>query len=455
MYVGPSLRQHSSFRAPPTIEVAKALHRNMNNQSPTTQLDLIKKLYDENGFFLPTDLHLSVEPQATTSMRLLIVDDDPDIRRLLLRVFGDDSDLQLESVSSGEQAIERSYDFKPDVILLNLGLPGMNGYDACTRLRDQSHSPNIIIVSARSSEREQQKAFECGADDYLVKPIDIPELTSRVRIHFRLRNALAVAEEARQAISQHNTRVRDFVTDRMRETIAMQELALFTLARLVERRDDDTGNHVMRVQSYSRILAEDLAVNSGYGSQIDDAFLDDLRRSTPLHDIGKVAITDTILRKPAKLTDEEFEIMKTHVTIGGDLLDEAIGSSEYGGFMKMAAIIARYHHERFDGSGYAEGLSGTDIPLPARIVALADVFDALTSERPYKPAYPAFVAKQMILEESGCHFDPVIVESFERCFEDFEIVSRQGRSSDTGQPQSAKNAASLADSALSLGGHTK
>lgn len=127
----------------------------MNTQTPTTQLDLIKKLYDENGFFLPADLHLSVEPVGTTSMRLLIVDDDPDIRRLLIRVFGDESDLQLESVSSGEQAIERSCDFKPDVILLNLGLPGMNGYDACTRLRAQPHTPNIIIVSARSSEREQ------------------------------------------------------------------------------------------------------------------------------------------------------------------------------------------------------------------------------------------------------------------------------------------------------------
>ena len=396
--------------------------------SPTNQLDLIKKLCDANGFRLPSDLQLSVAPVEPKLKRLLIVDDDPDIRRLLIRVFGKEPGLQIESAVSGEKAIELSCDFHPDVVLLNLGLPGISGYDACKRLKAQQHSPNIIFVSARSSEREQRKAFECGADDYLVKPIDIPELRSRVRIHFRLRNALEIANEAQQAISKHNSRVRDFVTDRMRETIAMQELALFTLARLVERRDDDTGNHIMRVQTFSTILAEDLAINSVYASQIDDVFLDDLRRSTPLHDIGKVAITDAILRKPAKLSREEFEVMKTHVSIGGDLLDEAIGSSEYGGFMKMAAVIARYHHERFDGSGYCEGLRGTDIPLPARIVALADVFDALTSERPYKSAFPSTVARQMILDESGTHFDPVITDAFKRCFDQFESIARRRKS---------------------------
>ena len=425
----------------------------MNTQSPTSQLDVIKQLYDTSvSCCMPTDLHLSVKADCPASKRLMIVDDDPDIRRLLLRVFENKFELQLETVSSGEKAIERSYEFEPDVILLNLGLPGINGYDACKRLKLHPHSPNIIMVSARSSEREQRKAFECGADDYLAKPIDIPELMSRVRLHFRLRDATAIADEAQQAISNHNNRVRDFVSDRMRETIAMQELALFTLARLVERRDDDTGNHVMRVRAFSGVLAEDLKVNSCYASQIDDAFLDDLRRSTPLHDIGKVAITDTILRKPAKLSAAEFEVMKTHVTIGGDLLDEAIGSSQYGGFMKMAAIIARFHHERFDGTGYARGLSGTDIPLSARIVALADVFDALTSERPYKPAYPPFVARQMILDETGRHFDPAIVESFDRCFEEFVAVSSQLRSTDGGSPKPEEIESPMASSELTFEG---
>jgi putative two-component system response regulator len=159
-----------------------------------------------------------------------------------------------------------------------------------------------------------------------------------------------------------------------------------------------------------------------------------LRRSTPLHDIGKVAIGDAILRKPSKLTTGEFDEMKKHVTIGGDLLDEAIGSSEFGGFMKMAAVIARYHHERYDGSGYAEGLAGQDIPLPARIVAVADVFDALTSERPYKPAYTILKAKRMIMDESGKHFDPVIVDVFIRCFDEIATVHRRQSATSPGIP---------------------
>ncbi|MCA9214190.1 MAG: response regulator [Planctomycetales bacterium] len=371
-------------------------------------------------------LNLAEQPQFR---RLMIVDDDSDIRRLLARVFAKEPDLEIASVSSGEQAIEMSVDQKPDVILLNLGLPGINGYETCKRLKAREDAANIIIVSARSSEREQQLAFECGADDYLVKPFNIPEIISRVHVHFRLRQATRVANEAREAISNQSSRVRDIVSARMRETIAMQELALFTLARLVERRDDDTGNHVMRVQTYAGILAKELAVNSEYAYQIDDAFLDDLRRSTPLHDIGKVAISDSILRKPTKLSREEFETMQTHVTIGGDLLDEAIGSSEYGGFMKMAAEIARYHHERFDGTGYAEGLAGTEIPLSARIVALADVYDALTTERPYKPAYPVHRARELILAQRGKHFDPVIIEAFERCLPKFVDVSKRLRDS--------------------------
>lgn len=358
--------------------------------------------------------------------RLLIVDDDPDIRRLLTHVLSKDATMELQSVSSGEKALEVVCDFHPDVVLLDLGLPGINGYDTCKKLKSRKdHIPNIIMVSARSSEREQQKAFECGADDYLVKPIDLPELQSRVRLHFRLRGAMSEVHNAQHAIFQRNSKIHDLVADRMRETIAMQELALFTMAKLVERRDDDTGNHLMRVQSYAHILAVNLAKNSRYASEIDDAFIDDLRRSTPLHDIGKVAISDAILRKPSVLTAEEFNEMKKHVTIGGDLLDEAIGSSEFGGFMKMAAVIARYHHERYDGTGYAEGLSGNDIPLPARIVAVADVFDALTSERPYKPAYTILKAKRMVMNESGKHFDPVVVEAFVQSFDEIVAVHRR------------------------------
>jgi putative two-component system response regulator len=192
-----------------------------------------------------------------------------------------------------------------------------------------------------------------------------------------------------------------------------------------ESRDQETGGHLSRMRAYSQILAEELSQAEPYAAQIDARFLEDLYRSSPLHDIGKVGIPDSILRKPGPLTDDEFAVMQQHAAIGANILDEAVTRCPGGGFLEMAALIARYHHERFDGNGYPLGLSGRHIPLAARIVAVADVYDALTSVRPYKGAIPVEEARMIVRHDSGRHFDPVVVDAFLRRFDDLVLVRQE------------------------------
>ena len=217
------------------------------------------------------------------------------------------------------------------------------------------------------------------------------------------------------------------ITERKRAERALLEtrdLLVFAMAKLTESRDPETGAHLERMRSYSMILAEELGCGGPYCTRIDKEFLEDLYRASPLHDIGKVGIPDAILLKPGQLTADEFEIMRQHATIGGDAIDKIVASSTTAGFLRMAAEIARGHHERFDGSGYPTGLKGEEIPLGARIVAVADVFDALSSARVYKAAFEPLAAKGMIVAESGKHFDPVIVRAFERRWDDIMEVHK-------------------------------
>ena len=354
--------------------------------------------------------------------RILVVDDDEAIRRLFARLL--QNDYELAVAADGEEALETAMRFQPELVLLDLQLPGIDGYETCSRLKASPFGEHvfIIIVSARSSREEQLRAFACGADDYLVKPLDAQELRSRVRLHFRLRSALDKVTAIKTEIERQKSEARRAAEARERELLATQNVAILTLARIAESRDQCTGDHLVRMRTYCQILAEQLQEASPYADEIDRRFLDDLYRSSPLHDVGKVATSDAILLKPGRLTPDEFEKIKEHTTTGARILDEAVWQEHGGEFLAMAATIARYHHERFDGTGYPEGLGGTAIPLAARIVAVADVFDALTSSRPYKPAYSLLDSKEMIEIESGRHFDPVIVEAFEACFDELAEV---------------------------------
>jgi putative two-component system response regulator len=223
----------------------------------------------------------------------------------------------------------------------------------------------------------------------------------------------SIADTAAVAIQNHLRRT---------ELDQSRDATIIALAKLAERRDTNTGHHLERVQHYCRILAETLATAGPYQEQITSEFLDDLTRSAPLHDIGKVAIPDAILLKPGKLTDAEFESMKQHARIGADTLRAVTQTVQNHPFLKMGVEITNYHHEKFDGTGYPEGLAGQDIPLAARILALADTYDAMTTVRPYKPAFPHQEAVEQIHQSRGSHFDPAIVDAFDQSVEQFDEI---------------------------------
>jgi putative two-component system response regulator len=281
------------------------------------------------------------------------------------------------------------------------------------------------MVSARSSSEEQIEAFGVGADDYLVKPVNPCDLRSRVQLQLRLRASLQNTARLKQEVENFHTILRRTATEKAQQVIALQDVAVFTLARLAESRDNETGAHLSRPREYAQILGEDLAQQGPYVGKIDDQFLADLYRSSPLHDIGKVGISDEILLKAGPLTRGEFEQMKRHTVIGANILDDAVVQLAAGGFLAMGATIARCHHERWDGTGYLEGLVGEEIPLAARIVSVADVYDALTSERPYKPAWEPEAAKEEIEAAAGTQFDPAVVDAFCRRFDAILVAQRQ------------------------------
>lgn len=361
--------------------------------------------------------------------RILVVDDDRTIRTLHAGLLG--KSYQVVTAASGEEALALAAQQTPALVLLDIMMSGIDGYETCRRLKSEFAGENIqiIMVSAASSEEEQVRAFQLGADAYLIKPIDPHVLRSQVRLHFRLRDAVSRVTSLEPAVQPRDGKLDRLIAERNRLIHATQDVAVFALAKLAESRDEDTGKHVLRVRHFSQALAEQLRQGSLYSRRITEQFLSDLYRSSPLHDIGKVGISDAILFKPGRLTPEEFEIVKMHTVVGGRVLEEVVLHSESGSFLEMAVAIARHHHERFDGTGYPSGLRGQEIPLSARIVALADVFDAMISVRPYKPAYPADHARDLIRQEAGKQFDPAVVAAFDAVFDEFvEIRDQHGDS---------------------------
>ena len=351
--------------------------------------------------------------------RILIVDDDELNLAIMCKALGEE--YELATAESGEAGLATIKEFGPDLVLLDIMMPGMDGYEVCRRIKS---APNgeltpVILVSAKVTTDDRLRGYQAGAEDYLTKPFDHDELIAKVRVQFRLRTSLLALAEANAKAQMYNTELEELVAQRTAEVVATRNVTVFALAKLAESRDPETGEHLERMRSYAQILAEELAENGPYTEEVDQAFLSDLYLSTPLHDIGKVGIPDVILLKPGQLSASEFAVMQRHTLIGVRALQEAADHTGSGTFLGMAIRIARSHHERFDGSGYPEGLSGLDIPLAARIVALADVYDALTSIRVYKSAFEPEVARSMIEAEGGKHFDPAVVDAFRSRSDDF------------------------------------
>lgn len=361
-----------------------------------------------------------------TKKTILVVDDTPDNLSLMSGLLKDQYRVKL--ANSGEKALKAVQgDNPPDLILLDIMMPGMSGYEVCQALKADPATRQIpvIFLTAMTSMEDEQKGLELGAADYITKPISPPIVIARVKT--QLENK-AMADFLRDQAAFLKAEV-----ERQTQMVrAVQDATVLAMASLAETRDSDTGNHIRRTQFYVQALANKLKAHPRFSAFLTDEMIDLLFKTAPLHDIGKVGIPDRILLKPGRFTPEEFEIMKTHTTLGRDAIEHAESAlSVPVEFLKVAKQIAYGHQEKWDGSGYPEGDSGDDIPIPARLMAVADVYDALISRRVYKEGMPHEKAVGIIQEGSGSHFDPDMVEAFLAIQEEFRSIAARYADSDT------------------------
>jgi len=315
---------------------------------------------------------------------------------------------RVQPSTSGALALKAARMYPPDLILLDIVMPEVNGFEVCRQLKSEVALKDIpiIFISALQNTSDKVKAFTSGGVDYVTKPFGLEEVLARVKTHLKIR-------ELQRMVEGYNHTLTALVQSQTKEILDSRMATIFAITRLAESRDDETGSHLERVQVLCRTIAEDLAKNPLYGPLMTDPFRDNLYQASPLHDIGKVAIPDRILLKPGKLTPDETQIMQTHAQLGTNTLEEVLHFYPGNEFLKMGIDITRSHHEKWDGSGYPQGLAGTDIPLSARIMAVVDVYDALRSRRSYKLAQPHELSLTTLVGESGTHFDPVLVNVFE------------------------------------------
>jgi len=316
-------------------------------------------------------------------MRVLIVDDDLTSRTILdefLTSFGYD----VATAADGAEAFELVQQSDYRVVISDWEMPELDGLELCRLIRERQLASYVyfILLTSRTSSEDLVEGLDAGADDFISKPFDPDEL------RVRLRTAERIA------------------------SLESRDIFIFSLAKLAESRDTETGEHLERMRAYSRVLAEELSTSAEYGHIVDADYVRTIYSTSPLHDIGKVGIPDSILLKPGRLTVEEFEVMKTHPLIGHETLVAAVENNPSAKFYRFAQEIVLSHHEKWDGNGYPHGLKGAEIPLSARIVAVADVYDALTTKRVYKDAYSHERAREIIVKESGQSFDPVVVDAF-------------------------------------------
>jgi putative two-component system response regulator len=365
--------------------------------------------------------------------RILVVDDSPDNLELLQGLLQDHYDLMLANDGASALALAAS-ETQPDLILLDVMMPGIDGYEVCRRLKVNplTKSIPVVFLTARTDEADEQRGFDLGAVDYITKPIRGAVLRARVRTHIALKAAADFLRDKTVFLEAE-------VARRTREVVAIQDVTTLAMASLAETRDADTGNHIRRTQRYVKVLAWKLSTHPRFAAVLTPQAIGLLYKSAPLHDIGKVGIPDRILLKPGKLSGEEFEIMKTHTTLGRNAILHA--EREMGvevEFLTFAKEIAYSHQEKWDGSGYPEGLAGEQIPVSARLMALADVYDALISRRVYRDAMPHAEAVRIIGLTRGKHFDPDVVDAFLEVQDNFQAIAIAYSDSDADMQKKAQ-----------------
>jgi putative two-component system response regulator len=371
---------------------------------------------------------MSVEPFFVVHDKpsVLVVDDTPGNLAVMTALLKDE--YRVKVAHSGERALRLvSSGEPPALILLDVMMPGLDGYEVCRRLKaDPATEPiPVIFLTARADAEDETLGFSLGAADYITKPIN--PMIVKARIHAQL-----MAKSMTDFLRGKSDVLQAEVARRTAEIQDLQDALVLSMASLAETRDNETGNHLRRTQHYVKRLAEQLRRQPKFAAELDDRCIDLLFKSAPLHDIGKVGIPDHILLKPGPLDAQEFDIMKTHTTLGREAIESAEQSiGRQVPFLRFAKEIALSHQEKWDGSGYPEGLKGEAIPLSARLMALADVYDALISRRVYKPAFSHEASVQIILKGRGSHFDPEVVTAFDAVQDDFRRIAIRYADEDT------------------------
>jgi len=359
--------------------------------------------------------------------KIVIVDDNKanlTVGRNMLKTF-----YEVYPAPSAAKLFEILENILPDLILLDISMPEMNGFEAIQKLKADVRFADIpvIFLTSRSDETSELEGFELGAADYVSKPFSAPLLLKRIA------SQLLIVRQTRELLA-HQATLEQHVCDLKKEmlgqatqVITLQNAVLATVADLVEFRDKLTGGHILRTQLYMKALLEEMIRRKVYQEEVATWDMDFFLSSVPLHDVGKIGITDLILNKPGPLTPEEFEIMKTHVTVGMDALEKIMHNTADHAFLRHTLYITGTHHEKWDGTGYLMGVRGRDIPLEGRLMAIADVYDALISVRPYKEAFSHEKASRIIEDGAGTHFDPILVDVYRGVESEFARIVEEAR----------------------------
>jgi putative two-component system response regulator len=363
--------------------------------------------------------------ESNKKQTVLIVDDTPDNISLLSALLKDLYKIKIATTGMKALQIAATPPY-PDLILLDVMMPELDGYETCRRLKSKAETAEIpvIFLTAKSEAQDEEMGLKLGAVDYIGKPISPPIVLARVATQLHLKNA-------RQFLADQNKYLEHLVEERTEQLGRMQDATILAMASLAETRDNETGNHIRRTQHYVAALARQLQNHPRFAAVLSDANIDLLFKSAPLHDIGKVGVPDRILLKPGKLDPDEFEAMKLHTVYGRDAIisvETHLGGSN--GFLTFAREIAYSHQEKWDGSGYPQGLKGDDIPVSARLMAVADVYDALISKRVYKPAFSHEQAMDIMRKGRGSHFDPDVLDAFLSIEDRFCAITAQFRDGD-------------------------
>ncbi len=354
---------------------------------------------------------------------ILIVDDNSVNRSLLQHMITALGYLSIEA-ENGLEAIKLVREKKPDLVLLDILMPRMDGYQTLELIKKDPSLRDIpvIMISALDEIESVTRCIKIGAEDYLAKPFEPTILRARIDSCLEKKEWRDQEVILRKEIEEYNLRLEERVREQVEKISAGQRETIFAMAKLAESRDPETGEHLERMREYCVILSRELRRQKKYEHVIDDRYIENIASASPLHDIGKVGVPDNVLQKPGKLTPEEFEVMKEHSSLGAETLKRVNEAHPGNAFVSMGIEVAGSHHEKWDGTGYPRGLAGERIPLAGRILALGDVYDALTSKRVYKEAFTHEKSGKIIMEGSGKHFDPDIVEAFKATESEFITV---------------------------------